>query len=404
MPKKKAPAPTEIATPAVPATIPAPSGTNLRLAKFMESKEVGALKKTFGKNILQISTEQVARQTYRIPTGAFPLDYALGGGAAVGVETTLFGPKSGGKTTTILRFIAQLQKMCTSCYRYLPQHFPGCEDICCQCKKPRDPVIAFLDNEGTLDLAWARKLGVNTDNMIISTPECAEQTTDNIEALIRTGELDFGAFDSVAFATPAKEIEESAAKNMVGEHARAMGRYVRKTVSALNAVGNRYERRPTILMTNQVRMKVGVVFGNPETVSGGHAPQYMAATEIKLSAGQYTMQKEENGKTVKDFTTALFAEMPFRIEKSKRGNAVKMEGRYTVVLTDTETKKVGQIADEEFITEFGEKTGVIQKVKGGWTVLGSEEIFDQKSLIERKLMIDPSYKLRVCDSIMKVAF
>jgi len=370
-----------------------------RMAKMLGSKDIAALEKSYGSGLLQIASDREAQQTLRIPTAVFPLDFALGGGVAVGRPVTFYGPKSGGKTTTVLRLVAQLQRMCSFCYRYLPEFMPF-EELACQCKKPRESVIAVMDCEGVLDLKWAKTLGVNTDAMILSTPEYAEQTTDAIETLIRTGELDLLAFDSIAFATPAKEVEESAAKNMVGEHARAMGRYVRKTVSAMNACGNKYDRRPTILMTNQIRMKVGVVFGSPETVSGGHAPQYMAATEVRMSAGTYTMQKEEGGKSVVEFTKPLFADMHFKIEKNKAADTIKMEGSYRVVLTDTETKKLGQIADEEFIVEHGEAAGVVQKVKGGWMVL--DEAFDQKSLIERKMMIDPGFKARVCNLIMQV--
>jgi recombination protein RecA len=354
-----------------------------RLAAFLNSELFGQIRKKHGDPILMRASEFKVQERPRIPTGIFPLDYALGGGFPVGLASTVFGHKSSGKTTTLLKAIRSAQNMCSECYRFLADAAWGCK-----CKKPRDFVVAYLDVEGTLDIPWAKSIGVDTERMILSIPEYAEQSLDIAEALLRSGECDLLVLDSIAFLTPQKEIEESIEKDMMGVQARIVGRGIRKFMAAANGVGNETGKRPTIFFTNQIRMMLGVMFGNPETQPGGKAPGFAAATETKLWPGKYEMDSVTQ--------KPIHVEINFRIEKNKTSGA-KMEGSFKLYTSDTSEKKKGDVFDEDQMIDWGEKTGLVQR-SGGYQCNG--ETFRLKADLEKKLKTDPPFKMQLWQTLM----
>lgn len=358
-----------------------------RFDKLLASDLIKSIAKTHGKSILTRAADAKIRACPRIPTGIFELDYALGGGFPAGRVNIAFGMKSSGKTTMLTRALGQAQKMCANCYTFFNQTTGKCG-----CKKYREHVCGFLDVEGTWDNEWATLQGVDVSKVLLSTPEYAEQTLDIAEALIRSTEVDLLVIDSIAFLTPSKEIEESTAKALQAEQARALGRGFRKFVSAINHVGNKTGRRPTMLFTNQIRHKIGLLFGNPETTPGGFAPGFAATTETKCWSGKYEMD-ELTGKPIS-------VELNFRIEKNKASGA-HMDGKYSLMLSDTPQKKKGQIYDEPDIVELGLKLGLVNKESAqSWTVLG--DTFRGKSLIVAKMCEDPEYKRKITDSLLNV--
>lgn len=356
-----------------------------RLTALMASELFAKIQKKHGDTILMRAADFKVQERARIPTGIFPLDYALGGGFPVGATNIVFGNKSSGKTTTLLKAVRNAQHMCSTCHHYLTDAAWGC-----RCKKPREHVCAYLDVEGALDLPWAKAIGVNTEKMLISIPEYAEQTLDIAEALVRSGEVDVLVLDSIAFLTPQKEIEESIEKDMMGVQARIIGKFIRKLTAAVNLVGTETGRRPTLLFTNQIRMKLGVMFGNPETQPGGMAPGYSAATETKLWPGKYEMDEVTK--------KPIHVDINFRIEKNKTSGA-KMEGQYKLYTSDTPEKKKGDVFDEDHMIDWGEKTGLIQRA-GGYQCNG--ETFRIKADLEKKLSSDPEFKMKLRQELMPI--
>lgn len=350
-----------------------------RARLLLASSLADSLRKKHGEAVLILASDQKVQVVPRIPTGIFPLDYALGGGVPAGRISTFWGNKSSAKTTVVLKTIAQAQKMCGSCWS-----FPDT----CKCKTFRETVAAFIDAEGTFDHTWAGCLGIDVSRLLLSRPEYGEQALDIGEALLRSGECDILAIDSLAFLAAAKEVEESVDKETMGLQARMIGKGIRKFVSALNSL-DRDGKAPTVLLINQVRMKLGVMFGNPETQPGGMSAGFAATTETKLWSGKYEMDK--------DFGRPLQVEMNFRVEKNKSAPP-RMEGSFTLLLADTEVKKKGDVYDEGALVDLAEKWGLVEKKGGTWACLGEE--FAAKSKVEQKVMTDPEFRGKVRQAVM----
>lgn len=272
----------------------------------------------------------------------------------------------------------------------------------CRCGKYREVVCAFIDVEGAFDRMWALRQGVDPLKLMYSRPEYAEQSLDIADALVRSGEVDILVLDSIAFLTPEQEIQESTAKAMVGVQARAVGKGVRKFVSGLNAVALHSSRRPTIFLTNQIRMKVGVMFGNPETTPGGLAPGFAASVEVRTRASTYEFAKKEKGDEgdKNDKGPPIEVELAFEIEKNKV-DVPKRKGTFKVILADGETKKKGDIYDEDTVVAEAERCGLVQPgTRGGWTCLG--EKFSAKSHIDRRLLTDPLFSQSLRWAVLQV--
>lgn len=361
-----------------------------RFSQVLASETIAKIQKKYGSTMLIKAADDRHQDMPRIPTGIFPLDYALGGGWPAGRVNTIYGPKSSSKTTTLLKTVAQAQRMCASCFTF--NATSDGEVIGCKCGSYREMVCSFIDVEGTYEKGWAKHNGVDDSRLLYSKPDFAEQALDISEALIRSGDVDILILDSLAFLTPIKEIEESVEKETMGVQPRLIGKGVRKLNAALNTVKNEHGRYPTVFFTNQIRMKLGVMFGNPETTPGGMAPGFVSTTEVKVWPGKYAMDEATSGRP-------LHVDMNFRVEKNKSGPA-KMEGHYRLILMDTEVKKVGDVYDEDQIVNLAQKYGLVEGAGPSWRCMGDQ--FAGKSLIEKKLLQDPTYKRKVADALMTI--
>ena len=182
------------------------------LAKLIGSDVMKGILKQFGDSALTRGSEAVIKRRPRLPTGIFPLDYALGGGWSAGQVHSLWGHKSSGKTTVVLRTIGEALKLCAVCW--------GRPGGTCQCgSKYRRPSVAYIDPEGTLDLDWGVKQGVPKDSILVATPGSGEDAIDIADALLRSGDLDVLAMDSLAFLVPEKEIGNCEGVRMSGIYA-----------------------------------------------------------------------------------------------------------------------------------------------------------------------------------------
>ena len=230
-------------------------GENAEKRKALEVA-MSQIEKQFGKGSVMKLGEYKAMEVEAIPTGALSLDIALGiGGVPRGRIIEVFGPESSGKTTLALHIIAEAQKM-------------GGE-------------AAFIDAEHALDPVYARKLGVDIDNLIVSQPDTGEQALEITEALVRSGALDVVVVDSVAALVPKAEIDGEMGDSHMGLQARLMSQALRKLAGAIN------KSKTVLIFINQLREKIGVMFGNPETTTGGNALKYYASVrmEIKRTEG-----------------------------------------------------------------------------------------------------------------------
>lgn len=211
-----------------------------------------SIEKQFGKgSIMRLGEEAAARNIEVIPTGCLALDLALGiGGLPRGRIVEIYGPESSGKTTLALHAIAEVQKM--------------------------GGTAAFIDAEHALDPVYAAKLGVKLDNLYVSQPDCGEQGLDIAEYLVHSGAIDLIVIDSVAALTPKAEIEGEMSDTNVGMQARMMSKALRKIVGIANT------SKTCIIFINQLREKIGVMFGNPETTTGGKALKFYASVRMDV--------------------------------------------------------------------------------------------------------------------------
>lgn len=212
---------------------------------------MGQIEKQFGKGSVMKLGEFQAMNIEAIPTGALGLDIALGiGGVPRGRIVEIYGPESSGKTTLALHIIAEAQKM--------------------------NGEAAFIDAEHALDPVYAKHLGVDIDNLIVSQPDTGEQALEITEALIRSGALDVIVVDSVAALVPKAEIDGDMGDSHIGLQARLMSQALRKLAGAIN------KSKTVLVFINQLREKVGVMFGNPETTTGGRALKYYASVRLDI--------------------------------------------------------------------------------------------------------------------------
>ena len=212
---------------------------------------IGKLEKSYGKGILMKLGDKVDDDVLSIPTGSVSLDLALGvGGYPRGRVIEIFGPESSGKTTLTIHAIAEVQK--------------------------QGGVAAFIDAEHAFDSSYAAALGVDLDNLYISQPDNGEQALEIADHLISSGALDLVIIDSVAALTPKSEIEGEMGDSKMGLHARLMSQALRKLTATI------HKTNCTVIFINQIRMKIGVMFGNPETTTGGNALKFYSSVRLDI--------------------------------------------------------------------------------------------------------------------------
>jgi recombination protein RecA len=251
---------------------------------------VSAIEKQFGKgSIMRLGAEEaLVKDVSVIPTGSPSLDLALGvGGIPRGRVIEIFGPESSGKTTLTLHVIAEAQK--------------------------RGGVAAFIDAEHALDVVYARKLGVRTDDLLISQPDTGEQALEIAETLVRSGAIDVVVIDSVAALTPRAELEGDMGDSHMGLQARLMSQALRKLTASIS------KSNTTVIFINQIRMKIGVMFGNPETTTGGNALKFYSSVRLDIRRigaikdGENVVGSRTQVKVVKNKVAAPFKKVEFDI-------------------------------------------------------------------------------------------
>lgn len=324
------------------------SETNNERKKALEMA-MGQIEKQFGKGSIMKLGEFQAMSVEAIPTGALSLDIALGiGGIPRGRIIEVYGPESSGKTTLALHMIAEAQKM-------------GGE-------------AAFIDAEHALDPVYAKHLGVDIDNLIVSQPDTGEQALEIAEALVRSGALDVIVIDSVAALVPKAEIDGDMGDSHIGLQARLMSQALRKLAGAIN------KSKCVIVFINQLREKVGVMFGNPETTAGGRALKYYASVRLDIRKVENIKQDGEvvgnraKVKVVKNKVAPPFREAEFDIVY---GKGISKEGN---------------------ILDIAVNLDIIEK-SGSWFSYNGDRIGQGRENVKKYLMDNPETAKEVEEKI-----
>ena len=311
---------------------------NLEKKKALEMA-MSQIEKQFGKGSVMKLGEFKAMEVEAIPTGALSLDMALGiGGVPRGRIIEVFGPESSGKTTLALHIVAEAQKM-------------GGD-------------AAFIDAEHALDPVYAKKLGVDIDNLIVSQPDTGEQALEITESLVRSGALDVIVVDSVAALVPKAEIDGDMGDSHMGLQARLMSQALRKLTGALN------KTKTVLIFINQLREKIGVMFGNPETTTGGRALKVYASVRLDIRKIENIKQDGEvKGNRVRVKVIKNKVAPPFR------------EAEFDVVYGEG-ISKAGNILDMAVNLDIIEKSG-------SWFSYNGERIGQGRENVKRYLKENP---------------
>ncbi|MGE5336570.1 MAG: recombinase RecA [Gemmatimonadota bacterium] len=283
------------------------------------------IEKQFGKgSIMRLADGEVAEDIDVVSTGSLGLDIALGiGGLPRGRVVEIYGPESSGKTTLTLQVIAEMQKIGGTC--------------------------AFIDAEHALDVQYAQKLGVNLTELLISQPDTGEQALEIADALVRSGSVDLIVIDSVAALTPKAEIEGEMGDSLPGLQARLMSQALRKLTATIKRTNC------LVIFINQIRMKIGVMFGNPETTTGGNALKFYASVRLdirrigSIKKGEEVIGSETKVKVVKNKVAPPFKQAEFDI---LYGEGISREGE---------------------IVDLGAAHNIIEK-SGAWYAYGGDRI------------------------------
>jgi recombination protein RecA len=301
---------------------------------------VSQIERQFGKgSIMRLGSDGAIRNVMTIPSGSLGLDIAMGiGGIPKGRIVEIFGPESSGKTTLCLHIIAEAQK--------------------------RGGLAAFVDAEHALDVHYSRKLGVTTDELLVSQPDSGEQALEIAEILVRSGAMDVVVIDSVAALVPKAEIEGEMGDIHMGLQARLMSQALRKLTAAIA------RSNCSVIFTNQIRQKIGIMFGNPETTTGGNALKFYASIRLdirrlsQIKEGEEVVGSRTKVKVVKNKLAPPFKQVEFDI------------------MYDEGISAAGELVD------MGVEHGLIDK-SGAWYSYGDERIGQGRENAKRFLKENP---------------
>ncbi|KUJ95620.1 MAG: Protein RecA [Desulfonauticus sp. 38_4375] len=310
------------------------------------------IERKFGQGAVMKLSDHAHLKVPAIPSGSISLDLALGiGGIPRGRVTEIFGPESSGKTTLALHVIAEAQK--------------------------QGGVAAFIDAEHALDVDYAKKLGVKTDELLISQPDYGEQALEIADLLVRSGGVDVVVVDSVAALIPQAELEGNMGETQVGSQARLMSHAMRKLTGTI------HKSRTAIIFINQIRMKIGVMgYGNPETTTGGNALKFYSSIRLDIRKMQTLKDKEEvygnrvKVKVVKNKVAPPFKEAEFDI---LYGRGISREGE---------------------LLDLGVNLGVIDK-SGAWYAFGTERLGQGKENVRQLLLENPELARRIEEEVLE---
>lgn len=304
---------------------------------------LGTIERKYGKGAVMKLSDDVQVDVPVIPTGSIGLDLALGvGGIPRGRVTEIFGPESSGKTTLTLHIIAECQKMGGTC--------------------------AFIDAEHALDVSYAKRLGVNTDELLISQPDYGEQALDIADMLVRSGGVDLVVIDSVAALIPQAELDGDMGETQVGGHARLMSHAMRKLTGTI------HKSRTSVIFINQIRMKIGnVSYGSPETTTGGNALKFYSSVRVDIRRIQTLKDKDEPfGSRTKVKVVKNKVAPPFRVAVFD-------------ILYGQGISRSGELLD------LGIEAGIIEQ-SGSWFAFGSEKLGQGREKI--RALLDENESLR----------
>ena len=297
------------------------------------------IEKDFGKGSIMKLGDESVEDVDTIPTGSLSLDAALGvGGYPKGRIIEIFGPESSGKTTLALHAIAEAQKA--------------------------GGLAAFIDAEHALDRFYAAKLGVNTDDLLISQPDNGEQALEIADQLIRSSAIDIMVIDSVAALTPKAEIEGDMGDNKVGLQARLMSQALRKLTSSISKTNT------TCIFINQLREKIGIMFGNPETTTGGNALKFYAS--VRLDIRRVT--------TLKDGDTPIGNQVRVKIVKNKVAPPFR-KAEFEITFGEG-ISRAGEIVD------LGVELGILKK-SGSWFSYGETRLGQGRDAVKKLIKDNP---------------
>ena len=297
------------------------------------------IEKNYGKGSIMRLGDEAIEEVEAIPTGSLGLDIALGiGGFPRGRVIEIYGPESSGKTTLAIHAIAEAQK--------------------------KGGLAAFIDAEHAFDRYYAEKLGVDTENLLISQPDNGEQALEITDSLIRSGALDIIVIDSVAALTPKSEIEGEMGDSKMGLHARLMSQALRKLTGTISKTGT------TCIFINQLREKIGVMFGNPETTTGGNALKFYASVRIDI----------RRSSQIKDTEKVLGNRVKIKVVKNKVAPPFRMAE--LDIIYGEGFSKVGELVD------LGVEFGIVKK-SGSWFSYGETKLGQGRESVKQLLKDNP---------------
>ncbi len=317
------------------------------------AEAVKAIHKQFGSGSIMRLDGSDVQQVEVIPTGSVALDVALGiGGLPRGRIIEIYGPESSGKTTLTLHAIAEAQAA--------------------------GGVCAFIDAEHALDTEYARRLGVQLDDLLVSQPDCGEQALEIVDTLVRTGAIDLIVVDSVAALTPRAEIEGEMGDAHMGLQARLMSQALRKLTAQI------HKTKTSLIFINQLRMKIGLVFGNPETTTGGNALKFYCSVRLDI----------RKKKPIKRGDEMIGSEVKVKVVKNKLAPPFR-EAEFEI-LFGTGINKLGELVDT------AEKLGVVEK-SGNWFSLDGAKLAQGREKMLAHLDEHPVLAQQLRDALVKQA-